>query len=51
MCWAREVFKYRTPIADLANRVKRGRWAVSLETENEKLTGLVFWFFVGFPIR
>ncbi len=36
--------------AGLANRVIGGRWVVSLETENEKLTGLVFCFFVGFPI-
>ncbi len=27
---------------NLANRLILGRWAVSLETKNEKLTGLVF---------
>ncbi|MCP4371371.1 MAG: hypothetical protein GY797_25125 [Deltaproteobacteria bacterium] len=36
--------------ANLANPLNFGRWVVSLETENEKLTGLVFCFFVGFPI-
>ncbi|MCP4373322.1 MAG: hypothetical protein GY797_35265 [Deltaproteobacteria bacterium] len=44
------VSRQQNSVADFANRVILGRWVVSLETENEKLTGLVFCFFVGFPI-